>query len=159
MSADRGVRIEGLDQYLKGLKKMDREWGKAMRQVHLKVSILVSGRAAAAAPSRAKSGIKPNATQKAAFVKTSSGRRGDVLGVLWGMSKRSGWYAASRYSGSSGRQFEPWVGNQWDPGARSGKPYFIGEAINESVDDVIDIYGDEIEKLAAQAFPEGGGLL
>jgi hypothetical protein len=156
MTAARGVHVEGLDKFLRELRKIDREYGKRMKLVHERVSKLVTGRAKAAAPPRAQRGMSHNATQKAAFVRTTPGRRGDALGVVWGMRRRSGWFAKERYSGSTGRQFKPWVGNQWDPGEQGGKPYFIGDAINESIDEVLDVYEEEIDKLVAEAFPERG---
>jgi hypothetical protein len=70
-----------------------------------------------------------------------------------GARGRFGWYSNPRYSSSPARQFEPWVGNQWDPGEAGGAPYFIGPAINQSVDEIIEIYGDGIEDLARRAFP------
>jgi hypothetical protein len=155
--ADRSVRVEGLDKFVRELRKIDKEYGKRIKAVHLKVAELVAGRAKAAASSQAKPGITKNATQRAAFVKTSAGRRGDALGAIWGMRRRSGWFAARRYEQSTGRQFRPWVGNQWDPGEQGGKPYFIGDAINDSIDEVLDIYEQEIDALVAEAFPEGGG--
>ena len=154
MAEGRGIYVEGLDQFLRELKKIDREWGKRLKAIHERVSRHVTAKAKAAAPPRGRKGLSHNATQKAAFVKTRPGRRGDALGVFWGMKRRSGWFAASRYDGSSGRQFKPWVGNQWDPGEQGGKPYFIGDAINESIDEVLDIYEEEIDALVAEAFPE-----
>ena len=55
---------------------------------------------------------------------------------------------------STGRQFEPWVGNQWEPGETGGSPYYIGDAINDSVDDAAELMIDRINKLAAKAFPD-----
>lgn len=147
------VKVRGLDEFRREIKKVDKEFGKELRQVHLAIAKMVAGRAQAAAPARVTKAIRPRATQKSAFVQTRTVPP-YALGVFWGMRRRSGWYAAHRYRGSSGRQFEPWVGNQWDPGETGGQPYFIGPAINDSVDEVIDMYGDAIEKLAGKAFPD-----
>jgi hypothetical protein len=146
------VRVRGLDDFRRELKKVDKALGKELRQVHLKVARLVADRAQRAAPGRTAKAISAAATQKVAAVRITP-KRGDELGVFMGMKRRSGWYAKGRYRASTGRQFRPWVGANWDPGDGGG-PYYIAPAINRSIDDVIDLYGDEIEKLAAKAFPE-----
>ena len=147
------VEVRGLAEFRRELKKIDKAFGKELRQVHLAISKMVADRARAAAPPGIKKAIKARATQSAAYVSTVA-RPDRALGVLWGMRKRSGWYGARRYRQSTGRQFEPWVGNQWDPGETGGQPYFIGPAINNSVDEVLEMYGDAIEVLAAKAFPD-----
>jgi len=145
------VRVEGLDEFRRELKKIDKALGKELRLVHLKVADLVSGRAQGAAPGGVRGAVRPRATQKSAFVSIYPNPP-YALGMFMGMKRRSGWYAKGRYRSSSGRQFEPWIGNSWDPGDGGG-PYYIGPVISASVDDVIDLYGDEIELLAAKAFP------
>jgi hypothetical protein len=146
------VEVHGLKEFRREIKKVDRALGRELRQVHLKVADLVAGRARGAAPGGVKGAIGSKATQKAAFVQIRN-RPARALAVFMGMKRRSGWYAAGRYRSSQGRQFEPWVGNQWDPGEFGGDPYYIGPAINRSVDDVLDLYGDELEKLARRAYP------
>lgn len=141
------VKAKDLGKLRKALKDIDKGLGKELRQVWLRAAKLVADRADSAAPQRAKGVIKPRATQRAAFVRVTP-RDGDELGVFLGMTRRSGWYRRGRYARSKGKQFRPWVGNQWDPGEQGGKPYFIGDAINESVDEVVDILGDGIEDLA-----------
>ncbi len=153
--ASRTVHVEGLREFRRAIKEVDRELGRELRQVHLKIAELVHGRAQAATRgAHAKKALKPKATQSAAMVAIKS-NRGDELAVFFGAKRRSGWYAARRYRSSSGRQFKPWVGNQWDPGESAGKPYFIGDAINASIDEVIELYADGIEDISRKAFPEG----
>jgi hypothetical protein len=146
------VTIVGLREFRSELRRMNRELGREMRQVHLKVAALVAGRAKSAAPGELAGAITPRATQKAAFIGVRP-KPPYALGVFMGARGRFGWYSNPRYRGSAGRQFEPWVGNQWDPGDGGGAPYYIGPAINRSVDDVIELYGDEIDQLARRAFP------
>lgn len=142
------IRVEarGLDQLRKALKQIDPAIGKELRQVWLKAAKLVVERAEGSAPARAKGAIKGRATQRAAFIRVTP-KRGDELAVFMGQTQRSGWYGWRRYRQSAARQFRPWVGNQWDPGETGGKPYFIGEPINEAADEVVDMLGDEIELL------------
>lgn len=147
------VFVRGLDEFRRDLKRFDKALGKELRQAHLRVAKFVAGRAQSAAPGRAKEAIAPKATQKAAQIRLTAGRRGDALAVFLGMRRRSGWYAAGRYKDSDGSQFEPWIGNSWDIGQGTG-PYYVGPAINNSIDAVIELYFDEIEKLAKAAFPD-----
>lgn len=144
------VRAKDLGKLRKAIKEVEQGLGKDFRQVWLRAAQLVADRADAAAPRRAKGVIKPRATQRAAFVRVTP-KRGDELGVFLGQTRRSGWYRRGRYHDSKGKQFRPWVGNQWDPGDQGGKPYFIGDAINDSIDEVIDILGDGVEDIARRA--------
>lgn len=102
--------------------------------------------------SRAAGAVKARSTNSSAFIDTV-GKPPFALGVIWGQRKRSGWFANPRYSGSAGRQFDDWVGNQWDPGEHGGEPYFIGTAIDSSLDEVDDIYLEGVDDLVRRAFP------
>lgn len=141
------VEARGLAEFRKAAKAIDRELGKDFRQAWLKAARLGADRAQAGAPASARASIKGRATQRAAFIRITP-KRGDELARFLGQKRRSGWYSRGRYSESSGRQFRPWVGNQWDPGARNAVPYFIGEPINDAVPEVVDLVADEVEALA-----------
>ena len=147
------VTVVGLNDFRRELRRLDRALGVEMRKIHLKVSKLVAGRARRAAPPALQTAIRDSATQKAAFVGTVP-KPGYALAWIWGARRRTGWYAKGRYHDSPARQFPAWVGNQWDPGELGGSPYYIGPAINQSIDEVVELYGDEIEDLSRRAFPE-----
>ncbi len=51
-------------------------------------------------------------------------------------------------------QFPAWVGNSWEVGG-SGGPYAVNPAIRDSMQDIIDGYGDAFEAAASRAFPTG----
>lgn len=152
------VEIRGLADFRKELRALDSKLPKEVRKVHKQVSDLVAARAKLAAAgggrqsAKAAGAIRARATQGAAYIQTVP-KPGFALGVFWGQKRRSGWFAAKRYSSSTGHQFQPWVGNQWEPGAAGGKPYFIGAAINQSLDEVEDIYLRGVDEIARQAFP------
>lgn len=56
---------------------------------------------------------------------------------------------AGRNRGYTGlNQFEPWRGRGADAG------YFLWPAIRDSAQEVLDMYGDELEKLTKSAFPD-----
>lgn len=150
------LRITGLRDFTRELKAVDRDLGKELRQAHLQIARLIEGRAQArmlrGGPQAAEAakGVKGRATQKQAMLSITN-RPPFTLPVVMGQRRRSGWYAARRFRGSTARQFQPWVGNQWDPGETGGKPYFVGPAINESIDEAIDLFGDAIDDLARRA--------
>lgn len=149
------VRVKGLKPLARRLKAIDKSYGKELRKAMLLVSDLMATASVTAADRRAKKAIKGRATQKSAFVRVSSGRRGDSLAVVMGQKQRSGWYGFRRYRPSTGRQFRPWAGNQWDPGDSTAMPYEIGPAINETVPEAVDILGDALQDLIDRAFREG----
>lgn len=145
------VQVTGLRELRRALKEVDKDLPKELRAAHKDIAVFVAGRAQGAASGRAKGAIRPRATQKAAKIALTSGRRGDALAVMMGQRRRSGWYGYRRYQRSKARQFRPWVGNQWDPGETGGQPYEVGPAINASLDEVVEMYGDAIDRLVTRA--------
>ena len=148
------IRVEGMEDFLGELKRVDPEFKRTLAKTHREVAKIVRDDARQAAPSRHRSAITSRADPKSAKVTVKPGRRGDSLAVFLGMKGRSGWYARRQFRSSRGRQHRPWVGNQWDPGATGGVPYLIGPAINRSVDDVVDEYGEVLGRIFAAAFPD-----
>lgn len=152
--------IRGLKEFRRELRKMDKALPVEMRKVHRKVADLVSSRTRTAMAGglqsgRAAKGIKPSATSRSALIDTATTARSPfTLAVIWGQRKRSGWYAAPRYADSKGKQFEPWVGNQWDPGEHGGRPYYLGFVVDESLDEIDRIYLEGVDELARRAFPD-----
>lgn len=150
------IEITGLKEFTRAAKSVDKALGKELRQAHLRIAKLVEGRTHAAMKgggrqaAKATKGVKAKATQKLAAINTTPGP-GWTLAVIWGQERRSGWYARRRYATSLGHQFEPWVGNQYVPGAEGGKPYFLGDAMNDSVDEAIDMFAESIEDIARKA--------
>jgi len=145
------VDIENLPEFVRGLRRMSPEAAKQIRKVHYEAAKLVSDRARSAAPARVRTAIKPQASARSAKIATvPSSRAPDALVRFWGTKKRTGWYASPRYSGST-TQHPRWVGNQWDPGETGGRPYFIGPAINASIDEVEDMVLDAYEKAARES--------
>ncbi len=149
MTAVVTVNARGLKELRRDLKRADRAIGKEFRQVWLAAARLVAAEAKTAAPGSSGRAITGRATQRAAAVRISA-RRGDELARFFGARRRAGWYARGRYRDSDGRQFRPWVGNQWDPGEAGGRPHFIGEPINAAAERVVDLVADETLALLAR---------
>lgn len=149
------VQVRGLNEFRRGLRKVDpQKFGNTVRRVHRKVADLVADKARAAAPPRLGRAIKPAASNNSAKIVMVDSPP-DALAKLWGTKRRTGWYAAPKFATATGRQHPQWVGNQWDPGENGGKPYYVGDAINASVDDIERIYlVDLIDEVARDAFPD-----
>ncbi len=147
------VQIRGLGAFARELKAVDRDFGKKLRQVHLEVAKLAEDRTharmRAGGDGKFTKGVRGRATQKKATLVTQD-RPAATLVRIWGSKRRTGWYAARRYRGST-RQHPKWVGNQWDPGETGGKPYYVGPAVNETVGDALDLYEQALDDLAREA--------
>jgi hypothetical protein len=149
------VEVEGLRDFRRELRRLDdRDLRNGLTKIYRDVAKLVRNKAEAASPQDVIRALGHKANRRGAFI-TIAPRPPRALGVFFGAKRRFGWYAAGRYRNSEARQFEPWVGNQWDPGENNAEPYFIGDAINRSVDEVVDLFADGIEDLARRAFPDG----
>lgn len=148
------VRVHGLKEFRKGLRATGgRKASKAIGKAHRDVARFGANKAKSALPSRVrKSVLRARGNQQGAFVDIVP-RRGDEVAVVMGAKRRFGWYRNPRYADSAGRQFNEWVGNQWVPGERGGKPYFIGDALNAAVPEAEKVLLDAYEQAAADAYP------
>lgn len=149
-------QVVGLDDFQRDLLRFAASL-EDMTPAWRKVGDLLRDRSRAAAPGSIGSAIQKRVTPQSASVQVIH-RPPRAVGVVMGANRRFGWYAAPQFQYSTGRQFEKWVGNQWQPGMSEGKPYFIGDAINESIDDALDLLADEIMHKARFAFPKVGGV-
>jgi hypothetical protein len=153
-----GLEIQGLRDFQRELRQLGPEFANALRKINKKVADVVAKAAADAAGARVGSAIKGKGSNSSAKVAVAPNKRApDALVRTWGTKRRTGWYAAPKYAASSGRQHPEWVGNRWSPGdggSFGSKPYFIGDAIDQTIDEVEDIYLDEIDKVTRAAFPD-----
>jgi hypothetical protein len=111
-------------------------------QAFRRIAQLMEDKAKAAAPERLSPAIS-HSTRRGVAQLLLRRNPPDAIARFFGAKRRTGWYAASRFRGSMARQFDPWVGNQWDPGETGGRPYWIGDAVNDTVPEAIEIL-DEI---------------
>lgn len=157
-----GVRTEPpLRELAKTLRDADKiaakELGKTHRRLGKTITDDAKKRAAGlphGAQRMATKAFKPSSTATELKVIIDGGGTSPMaLAAYLGARSRSGWYSAEKYSNSSGRQHPKWIGNQWTPGdTAADKPYAIGEAIDEHLDEVIDGWLDALESVFDQAF-------
>lgn len=164
---DPDIHIKGLKEFRDALKDVDRSWGKTMGQANKAAADIMAQEMSSRAGSGDKrqrasaNSIRAVADQLRAKVRGGGARYPFAAGAFFGARYRSGWYAQDKYAGSTGKQFLPWVGNQWDPGDSldssqpQGAPYVLSAAIYAKREDFIDAYGDIITRvLSERAFDQ-----
>lgn len=141
------IRIEGDEEVIRALKKAPADAKKAMRAQAKDIATSLAdwikadarrrGRQAARGASTVREGnrgIWPQVTG------TNAGRaRGILFGSIYGMKRHSGWYAAGRYSDSTGRQFGPYVGfpGHWFFSTAEKRRPWIAKEWAKAADDVV----------------------
>ena len=134
------VAVEGLDELRRELRKLD-DAGLTdqLKDANKKVADLVVARA----QGRASTGME----RKAAGSLRSS--RQAARAQVVGGSVKVPFFGGAEFGSLRYRQFKAWTGSN----SQSG--YFLYPAIREATDDIVELYGDEVMKISAKAFPEG----
>lgn len=151
------VEVKGLKDFRRELKAVSADLPKELRRLQKDIADDVASRAQGIAggmggvQAKAAGSIRGYATASQASVGFPAG--GIAGAAFWGMKRRTGWYAAPRYSGSP-RQHPLWVGAGWEPGVRGQGPYALNDALADEADTLLERYADMIEGLASRAFPD-----
>jgi hypothetical protein len=160
------VEIHGAKETRAALRKAGSKAGQtAMRKANQDVGKLVGdkakGKAAGGTQQQRKAApraIRGSGSVREAFVEIRNlGSMGYGLAAFMGAKRRTGWYARARYQGGP-PQFEPWVGNQHQAGARTiglqVYPYHVGPAISENLNKVEELYQEAVmRQFAALGLP------
>lgn len=140
MALDTRIQVDGLKELQSALRAADRDFPKQLRVANKSAADLVAegtrssfasrgGVAPKVAPS-----VKALAQQRNASVKIGGPKYPFALGSEFG---------SIRY-----KQFPAWKGNGPDAG------YSLYETIRDKRDDVVEVYGDALDKLTARIFPD-----
>lgn len=153
--------IEGYDEFRAALREFGAQWPKALRNINKRAAdaardfarqqaLSMGGIWAAAAKA-----IVARANQYDARVGVNASSKTTPFGgaAFWGMKRRTGWYAYSRFKDSPKPQHPPWVGNTWKAASRTEGPYAINAALADHLDEILDIYSQEIESLMNEVLP------
>jgi len=146
------VTVEGLDEFRRELRKLD-EKGliDELKDANYDVAKLVVGRAQQNASSRmersAAASMRPSRQAARAQV-TGGGADVPFFGGAEFGAMRNQRRQTPRGTVTGWNQFQPWRGSG------SGAGYFLYPAIRESTDDIVEMYGEAIEKITARAFPD-----
>lgn len=146
------VRVRGLDEFRRELRKVDKGFGKAFGKANKKLGGRIVGKAQPAvkrlpSPGGAVSvgGIRPSAKQRALVIRLNP-RKALLANVL---GTKSHMVFGRRISGSG--PFQPWLGRNWTP----EELYGIGPVLKDAVDGfVLDEYLGAVLDALTPAFPD-----
>lgn len=145
------IQVEGLSEFRRELKKMMSDHPKAMNEANHEVAQLVVDRSQTKASSTSITNVAGNRVGPSAFERLagtmSAGKAATKSSVRFGgagVPDAQGW----EFGAAAHRQFGPWRGSGGDAG------YVVFPTIRESREDIVEIYGDKLEDLAARAFPQ-----
>jgi hypothetical protein len=137
------LAVDGLDELRRELRKLDNAGlTEELKDANKAVADLVVQRAKAKASTR---------MERRAAESLRSSRQAARAQVVGGSAKVP-FFGGAEFGSLRFNQFRPWTGSN----SQSG--YFLYPAIRESTDDIVDMYGIEIEKISAKAFPDKGAI-
>lgn len=140
------VEVHGLKEFNKALKEADKKYSKELRAANVAASRRVVTRAKAIAAMRggvaakAATSLRALASVKGAQIKLGGDRYPYALGAEFGSLQF--------------RQFPTWRGNQWVAWGTSGVGYFLHPAIRDQYDEIVEEYGEAIDRIMRDAFPD-----
>lgn len=137
------VRLEGFDEFRRALRDSGPLWDRALRSINRAIADTVAERA------RGMAGTAQQRKAASAIVGAAETRAAKIAIRNRPPFAQGAFFGALQY-----RQFPAWVGNSWEPGGAGG-PYAVNPAIRDSLDDIVNAYGDAFEATAARAFPDG----
>lgn len=144
--------VKGLDDFRRDLRRVDKRLPTALQKAHKKVAQRVAEKGKPAVKnlsspggSKAMSGIRGNATQKAARI-TLLGSNPTIRANVFGTLSHTVFGRSVPGRGP----WKPWIGNKWQP----EDLYGIGPVIKDVADNfALDEYADEIHDAFKVAFP------
>jgi hypothetical protein len=147
--------VRGLDDFRRSLKALaEPELVDRLKDLNFRVAqhVISAAQAKASTPMlrKAMASLSPSRQAARAQVVGGGNKFPGFGGAEFGAQRNQ------RRTGPSGRtftglnQFEPWRGN----GAGAG--YALYPAIRSEMDEIVDMFGDEMERISRDAFPDGG---
>lgn len=140
------VRIEGADEVIRALRDLPDDATQELRREAFDIAdyLVDKMKYAAAAEGgharRAASTLRAVRDRFPIIQASNTGRgRGMLFGSEFGMNRRSGWYAASRYEHSLGRQYKPHLGahSYWFFRTAEREQGWVSDQWNQAADAVI----------------------
>jgi len=146
-----GIRIKGLDEFRKELRGLTDKGPLGMlKDANYKVASFVVSSAAprmAGRSSRAAASMRASKAAQAARI-TAGGAKVPWFGGVEFGSGRNVPRKTARGSRLGWNQFSPWRGN--GPGAG----YYLYPTIRAEIDTIVEMYGDELDRVARSTFPD-----
>jgi len=139
------VRVQGLDKFRSELRKLQQQGGAdgiaLLKEANYRVASMVVGKA----QSRA-SGIGPMQAKAASSLRPG---RQQARAVVSGGSARVPFFYGAEFGALQYKQFLPWK----KPG-NGNTGYFLFPTMKAETQNIIEMYGEELDKIARDAFPD-----
>ena len=139
------VRVQNLDKFRRELRKIEQSGGAdgiaLLKEANYRVASMVVGKA----QSRA-SGIGPMQAKAAASLKPG---RQQARAVVSGGGVRVPFFNGAEFGAKQYKQFLPWK----KPG-NGNTGYFLFPTLKAETQNIIEMYGEELDKIARDAFPD-----
>jgi hypothetical protein len=166
MKSSSTIAVSGLRDFRNELRRLETESGSdgsaLLKDANWKVAQFVTERAQTRAgtvgrqQARAAESLRASKTVNRAQVAGGSAKVPFFFGAEFGAKQNilrserraAGWAGPGRYLGF--RQFAPW---KRPGGGNTG--YFLFPTLRAETQNIIDLYGDELDKVTAKAFPKG----
>lgn len=156
--SDETVNVKGLDQFRRELRKIQNQGGAdgiaLLKEANWRVATMVANKAKGRASGLGRMQARAGSTLRA-------GRQQARAVIIGGSAAVPFFYGAEfgSYSGfprnRGGRSFLGF--NQFEPWKRPGggnTGYFLFPTMKAETRNIIEMYGDELDKIAKQAFPD-----
>lgn len=147
----------------KVLKELDSQLPKSLNKVLKSGAEIVAADARSRAPGVSRQGaaaasqIKSSGTAQGAIVALAASKgKPYALAALLGMTRRTGWFASSKFSdykGPSGQHL-PWIGTGWQVGDANSGPRAINPAFSAKREEFITALLAELDEFGAKTFPD-----
>ena len=158
------VIVQGLDQFRKELVRIAKDGGPdgrdLLKEANYKVASFVIQHARIRAgqigqmQSAAAQSMKPSRSLNRAMIQAGGtveffygAEFGAKSNILRRERKPAGWAGAGRWRGYN--QFDPWK----KPGGGNGG-YFLFPTMRDKTREIVEMYGDELDKVSQAAFPD-----
>ncbi len=143
--SDETVRVAGLDAFRRELRRLESEAGPQglamLKEANHKVASMVVTKAQARAAS-----IGPMQSKAASSLRAG---RQQARAVVSGGGARTPFFWGAEFGALQFKQFLPW---KKPGGGNTG--YFLFPTMKAETQNIIEMYGEELDKIAKDAFPD-----
>jgi hypothetical protein len=138
------IQVQNLSRFRRELKAAQPGLVQQVKEVNFKIAteVVESARSRASVVG----GVAPKAASSMRAAKTSVAAR-----VTLGGSRYPYAYGAE-FGSLRYKQFHKWRGNQWQPWGDDGTGYFLHPTIRDMREQIMQEYGDAVEKIMHAAF-------
>lgn len=137
------VTIEGLRDFHRALRELDKKFPKALRDANFDLASEVVKRSKARGLTEGGVARKASKSLRAARSANSS--------VVTGGGPGYPYFFGAEFGAKQYRQFETWRGNQWE-GWDGGPGYFLHPVIRSDARELVAAYMKRLDALADEAF-------